>query len=127
MLYIILLNLSSGMADLKSRVLHAVIFPFLSPQAKKAAQRQLTEQVTFSTKIQRGYLVKIILFQKKRGWSEKKGNQVTSITSQNIFSSNCLTIYVFSASEMNFHIQHFYIKKARKNSNKKKNPNPCFI
>lgn len=38
MLYIILLNLSSGMADLKTRVLHAVIFPFLSPHAKKDLQ-----------------------------------------------------------------------------------------
>lgn len=28
-------------------VLNAVIFPFLSSQAKKVLQRQLTEQVTF--------------------------------------------------------------------------------
>lgn len=36
MLYIILLNSSARMADLKSRVLRAVVFPFLSPQAKKS-------------------------------------------------------------------------------------------
>lgn len=54
------------MADLKSRLLHAVIFPFLSPQARKALQRQLTEKVTFSIKIQRGYLGQIILFQEKK-------------------------------------------------------------
>lgn len=66
MLYIILLNLPAGMADLKSRVLYVFIFPLLSPQGKKALKRQLTEQVTFSIKIQRGYHVQIILFQEKK-------------------------------------------------------------
>lgn len=66
MLHIIPLNLPAGMADLKSRVLYAVIFSFLSPQGKKVLKRQLTEQVTFSIKIQRGYRVQIILFQEKK-------------------------------------------------------------
>lgn len=73
MLYIILLNSSARMADLKSRALHAVIFPFLCPQAKRALQKQLTEQVTFFYKVTRGYpLVQIILFQEKKEDAVKK-------------------------------------------------------
>lgn len=72
MLYIILLNSSARTADLKSRVLHAVIFPFLCPQAKTALQVQLTEQVTFFNKVTRGYPVQIILFQEKKEDAVKK-------------------------------------------------------
>lgn len=66
MLYIILLNSSDRVADLKSRALHAVIVPFLCPQAKRTLQKQLTEQVTFFNKVTRGYPVQIILFQEKK-------------------------------------------------------------
>lgn len=82
MLYIILLNSSARMADLKSTALYAVIFPFLCPQAKRALQRQLTEQVTFFYKVTRGYPVQIILFQGKKRiqWKRKQQGHFNNIT-----------------------------------------------